>query len=99
MLVSGRKGLLVLFASFVILSLVIPPSHGSSNSKEELDQSRNKTAHPLEVIRVVTLHLISGFHHRILRYLILNYIHPGTDHCHTDQLVLGTRGVILPISY
>ncbi|KQK09085.1 cytochrome b561 domain-containing protein At4g18260 [Brachypodium distachyon] len=50
MLVSGRKGLLVLFASFVILSLVIPPSHGSSNSKEELDQSRNKTAHPLELM-------------------------------------------------
>ncbi|KAM0858444.1 hypothetical protein ACQ4PT_047831 [Festuca glaucescens] len=49
MLVSGRKGVLVLCTSFVILSLLTVPSNGSSNSTEDLNQSRNKTGHPLQL--------------------------------------------------
>ncbi|XP_037413449.1 cytochrome b561 domain-containing protein At4g18260-like [Triticum dicoccoides] len=49
MLVSGRRRLLLLYTSFVVLSLLTLPSDGSSNSTEELNQSRNKTGHPLEL--------------------------------------------------
>uniref|UniRef100_M8D3A6 Uncharacterized protein n=1 Tax=Aegilops tauschii TaxID=37682 RepID=M8D3A6_AEGTA len=48
MLVPGRRRLLVLCTSFVVLSLLTLPSDGSSNSTEDLNQGRNKTGHPLE---------------------------------------------------
>lgn len=51
MLESGRRRLLLLCASFVLLSL-FGPSNGASNSTENLSESRNKTSHTLEVIRV-----------------------------------------------
>uniref|UniRef100_A0A453F702 Uncharacterized protein n=1 Tax=Aegilops tauschii subsp. strangulata TaxID=200361 RepID=A0A453F702_AEGTS len=53
MLVPGRRRLLVLCTSFVVLSLLTLPSDGSSNSTEDLNQGRNKTGHPLEVITAV----------------------------------------------
>lgn len=49
MLVAGRNGLLVLCTCCVILSLLTVPSDGSSNSTEDLSQSRNKTGHPLQL--------------------------------------------------
>ena len=51
MLESGRRRLLLLCASFVLLSL-LGPSNGASNSTENLSESRNKTSHTLEVTRV-----------------------------------------------
>lgn len=75
MLVSERRRLLVLCTSFVILSLLMLPSDGSSNSTEDLNQSRNKTGHPLEVIRVVFLHRVCSFLITCtLRHLVLDYI-------------------------
>lgn len=56
MLVSGRKGLLLLSTSFLILSL-LTPSDGSSNSTENLNQSHNKTGHPLELTPKVSFQL------------------------------------------
>lgn len=51
MLESGRRRLLLLCASFVLLSL-LGPSNGASNSTENLGDRHNKTSHPLEVIGV-----------------------------------------------
>ncbi|KAL6614774.1 hypothetical protein ACP70R_037044 [Stipagrostis hirtigluma subsp. patula] len=56
MLASGRRRLLLLCTSFVILSL-LASSNGSSNSAEGLNQSHNKTAHPLEMTPKVSFQL------------------------------------------
>ncbi|KAL5228379.1 hypothetical protein ABZP36_016644 [Zizania latifolia] len=56
MLVSARKRLLLLFTSSVALLLLVP-SDGSSNSRENLNQSNNKTGHPLEMAPKVLFQL------------------------------------------
>ncbi|XP_066306740.1 cytochrome b561 domain-containing protein At2g30890-like [Miscanthus floridulus] len=56
MLESGRRRLLLLCASFVLLSL-LGPSNGASNSTENLSESRNKTSHTLEMTPKVSFQL------------------------------------------
>uniref|UniRef100_A0A0A8YSL0 Cytochrome b561 domain-containing protein n=1 Tax=Arundo donax TaxID=35708 RepID=A0A0A8YSL0_ARUDO len=56
MLVSGRRTLLLLCMSFVILSL-LAPSNGSSSSMENINQSHNKTGHLLEMTPRVSFQL------------------------------------------
>ncbi|XP_062217382.1 cytochrome b561 domain-containing protein At2g30890-like [Phragmites australis] len=56
MLASGRRRLLFLCASFVILSL-LAPSNGASNSMENINQSHNKAVHPSEMTPKVSFQL------------------------------------------
>ncbi|KAL6845326.1 hypothetical protein ACP4OV_024821 [Aristida adscensionis] len=56
MLASGRRRLLLLCTSFVILSL-LAPCNGASSSMENISQSHNRTGHPLEMTPKVSFQL------------------------------------------